>query len=719
MQNLIRTVFIFLLFTLVIVAQNKKFTMEDVVVNSYSTLAPTTLKQLQWLPNEYSYSYIDKDENTEMLVKGFASSGKKAQLVSLETLASKLEEYLIKAPKNFPKIRWMDDFTFSFQIEDKVFSYSVDDEKLKILASLPENSENVTFSDDNKIAFTSENNLYYVINAGINKRVTTDGQYGVTNGMSVSRNEFGITGGIFWSPKNNYLAFYHEDLSHVTNYPLLDISTMPAKTKNIKYPMAGGISPVVSLGIYNIYKKKTVWLKTDGQNDQYLTSITWGPNEKYIYVGQLNRDQNHLRLVQYDANSGEKVKLLFEEKDEQYVEPQHQLYFLKNEPNKFVWFSQRDGWMHLYLYNTNGQMIKQLTKGEWIVTDFLGFDRKSDFLYVVGTKESPTERHLYKVGFKDSNFMRKLTTNKGTHKIIKHNSMRYFLDVFSSRTIPKVISILTENGEAYGIIHKSKNPIEKYAIGESTLFSIKAKDNYTDLYCKIIYPPNYNRNKKYPVIVYVYGGPHAQLVTNSWEYGRYTFWFKYMAQHGYIIFTLDNRGSANRGLEFEQAVHRRLGTKEIEDQMAGLEYLYSLKNVDPDRIGVFGWSYGGFMATSLMTRTEGAFKVGVAGGTVIDWKYYEVMYTERYMDRPEQNPKGYKNANLLTHIKNLSGKLLEVQGTMDPVVVWQNTLQLTKKAASLNIPLDYYPYPGHPHHVKGKDALHLYNKITNYFLDNL
>ncbi len=297
--------------------------------------------------------------------------------------------------------------------------------------------------------------------------------------------------------------------------------------------------------------------------------------------------------------------------------------------------------------------------------------------------------------------------------------MRYFLDVFSSRTIPKVISILTENGEVYGIIHKSKNPIEKYAVGESTLFSIKAKDDYTDLYCRIIYPPNYNRNKKYPVIVYVYGGPHAQLVTNNWEYGRYAFWFKYMAQHGYIIFTLDNRGSANRGLEFEQAVHRRLGTKEIEDQMAGLEYLYSLKNVDPDRIGVFGWSYGGFMATSLMTRSEGAFKVGVAGGAVIDWKYYEVMYTERYMDRPEQNPDGYKNASLLNHIKNLNGKLLEVHGTMDPVVVWQNTLQLTKKAATLNIPLDYYPYPGHPHHVKGEDALHLYNKITNYFLDNL
>ena len=719
MQHLIRSLFIILLFNLILVAQSKKFTMEDVVTNSYSTLAPTTLKQLQWLPNEYSYSYIDKDENNEMLVKGFATSGKKAQLVSLETLADDLEDYSIKAPKSFPKITWMDDFTFSFRIEDKVFSYSVDDEDLNVLASLPENSENITFSNNNRIAFTSENNLYHVVNSGTNKRITTDGKYGITNGMSVSRNEFGITGGIFWSPKSNYLAFYHEDLSRVANYPLLDISTMPATFKNIKYPMAGGTSPVVSLGIYNIHKKDVVWLKTDGNKDQYLTSITWGPDEKYIYVGQLNRDQNHLRLVQYDANSGEKVKLLFEEKDEQYVEPQHQLQFLKNEPNKFVWFSQRDGWMHLYLYNTNGKMLKQLTKGKWVVTDFLGFDRKRDFLYVVGTKESPVERHLYKIGFKDSNFMRKVTINKGTHKIVKHNSMRYFLDIFSSRRTPKEITILTENGDVYGIIHKSKNPIEDYAIGGSTLLSIKAKDDSTNLYCRIIYPPNFDESKKYPAIVYVYGGPHAQLVTNSWKYGRYEFWFKYMAQQGYIIFTLDNRGSANRGLEFEQAVYRTLGTKEIEDQMTGLEYLYSLGYVDPARIGVFGWSYGGFMATSLMTRTKDAFKVGVAGGAVIDWKYYEVMYTERYMDTPEQNPDGYKNASLLNHIKNLKGKLLEVHGTVDPVVVWQNTLQLAKKAADLNIPLDYYPYPGHPHHIKGKDALHLYNKITNYFLDNL
>ena len=719
MKHLIRII-TFLFLSLSVFAQNKTFTMEDVVFNSYTSLAPSTLKQLKWLPNEYSYSYVEKDDNGIVLVKGFATSGKKAQLVSLETLADELESYNVENVKKFPTITWQNDFVFHFQADNKLFSYSVEDDDLELLATMPDGSENVIFSNDfNQIAFTNGNNLFIVVEDDENKKITTDGKYGITNGMIVSRNEFGIDKGIFWSPNSNYVAFYHEDLSQVTNYPLVDISTKPASLKNIKYPMAGENSPIVSLGVYNIHKGEVTWLKTDGKKDQYLTSVTWGPDEKYIYVGQLNRDQNHLRLVKYDANTGEKVKLLFEEKDEQYVEPQHQLQFLKNEPNKFVWFSQRDGWMHLYLYNTDGDMLKQLTKGNWVVTDFLGFDKKRDNLFIVATKDSPIERHLYKIDFKDEKYIRKLTISPGTHRIKAHSSMRYFIDEFSSIKTPKEFSILTDKGQVYGVFHKSQNPIAEYAVGETKLFTIKADDDSTDLYCRMIYPPNFDKTKKYPVIVYVYGGPHAQLVTNTWGYGRYAFWFKYMAQQGYIIFTLDNRGSANRGLEFEQAVHRQLGTLEIQDQLTGLKYLNGLKYVHPARIGVYGWSYGGFMTTSLMTRTNGAYKVGVAGGAVIDWDYYEVMYTERYMDTPQQNPDGYEKANLLNHIKNLNGKLLEVHGTVDPTVVWQNTLQLAKKAADLNIPLDYYPYPGHPHGIGGKNALHLYNKISNYFLDNL
>jgi dipeptidyl-peptidase-4 len=699
------------------VAQQQNFTMEDVVFNSYSILAPENLSQLQWLPKEYSYSYVDEDENSQWLVKGFASSGRRAQLVSLETLANKLEEY-VTPPKQFPRIKWINDFIFRFQIDNKIFIYDVDDKDLELIATLPEGAVNVTFSNNNKIAFIKDNNLFLVKDDEENIQITTDGKYGITNGMSVSRNEFGINGGIFWSPKGNFIAFYHEDLSAVTDYPLLNIETKPATIKKIKYPMAGETSPVVSIYIYDIANNSKIKVKTDGPKDQYLTNVTWGPDEKYLFVGHLNRDQNHLKLIKYNTSNGEKIKILFEEKDDKYVEPLYPLYFT-HESNKFIWMSQRDGWTHLYLYNTDGKMLKRLTKGDWLVTQYLGFDKKGENVFFVGTKSSPIERHLYKVNIKDPRNIKQLTINKGVHRISHHPSNHYFIDQFSSIIVPREISIMNEKGEVYSVLNKAPNPIEGYAVGETKLFTIKANDDSTDLFCRMILPPNFDSQKEYPVIVYVYGGPHAQLVTNRWGYGATYYWFYYMAQRGYIIFTLDNRGSYNRGLEFEQATFRQLGSVEIEDQLTGVKYLTSLPYVDSERIGVYGWSFGGFMATSLMTRTDGAFKVGVAGGAVIDWKYYEVMYTERYMDTPQQNPVGYKTASLLNHIKNLKGKLLEVHGTADPVVVWQNTLKLTKKAADLNIPLDYYPYPGHPHHIGGKDALHLFNKITTYFLDNL
>jgi len=720
MKRLIYFIIIALLFNLVSVAQDKNFTMEDVVINSYTSLAPSTLKQLQWLPNEYSYSFVEEDGIDKWLIKGFASSGKKTQLLSFNDFADELIDYDIKAPKEFPTITWIDDLTFDLLQENMLFSYSVESSSFEVRATFPPGSEDVTYSKDkSQVAFTYKNNLYIVLNEKENKHITSDGKYGVTNGKPASRNEFGIERGIFWSPKSNYLAFYHEDLSYVSDYPILDITTTPAQIEKIKYPMAGDLTPVVTIGIYNMLNKEVTWLKTDGPKDQYLTNVTWSPDEKHIFVGHLNRDQNHFQLVKYDAVSGEKVKLLFEEKDEQYVEPLNQLEFLSNDPTKFIWISRRDGWKHLYLYGTDGEMKKQLTKGKWEVTEYLGTDKKGNYLYVVGTMESPLERHLYKISFQDEEIYKRLTTKIGTHEILKHRSMRYFIDMFSSITTPNEITILTEKGDAYGIIHKAPNPIKDYAVGQTKLFSIMADDDSTDLYCRMIYPSDFNENNNYPVIVYVYGGPHNQMVKDKWAFGKYAFWFNYMAQKGYIIFTLDNRGSGNRGLEFEQVIHRRLGTVELQDQLTGLEYLYSLPYINKERVGVYGWSYGGFMATTLMTRSNGAFKVGVAGGAVIDWKYYKAMYTERYMDTPQQNRDGYENASLLNHIKNLDGKLLEVHGSIDPCVVWQHTLKLCEEAVNLNIPLDYFPYLGHPHHVSGTDKIHLYNKISNYFLDNL
>jgi dipeptidyl-peptidase-4 len=282
---------------------------------------------------------------------------------------------------------------------------------------------------------------------------------------------------------------------------------------------------------------------------------------------------------------------------------------------------------------------------------------------------------------------------------------------------PNRITLLDAQGKAMKTLLDAPNPLQDYKLGQIKLFSLKNKEGI-ELNARMILPPDFDAHKKYPVIVYVYGGPHGQMITNSFLRG-WPLWYQYMAERGYIIFTLDNRGTNNRGLAFEQAIYQHLGTKEVEDQMVGVNYLKKQSFVDSTRIGVHGWSYGGFMTISLMTRRPGVFKVAVAGGPVIDWRYYEVMYGERYMDTPQKNPEGYEEASLLNYVKNLQGKLLIIHGTVDPVVVWQNSLLYLRKAIDLQKQVDYFVYPGDEHNMHGKDRVHLYQKITDYFMENL
>lgn len=346
-----------------------------------------------------------------------------------------------------------------------------------------------------------------------------------------------------------------------------------------------------------------------------------------------------------------------------------------------------------------------------------GFDPSGENVLITSTEVSPLERHLYSVNIKYGD-RTKLSVDAGIHKIKMHPTGRYFIDNFTNTETPLQQRFVNHKGEVESILFDSPNMLAPYKIGEHKIITVLAEDS-TKLFGRMIYPPDFSDNEKYPAIVYVYGGPHSQLIKNEWISGKYDLWFFRMAQEGYITFILDNRGTAYRGLEFEQATFRQLGTVELADQMKGIEYLKSLEYIDTTRLGVYGWSYGGFMATTMMLKSNNTFKVGVAGGAVIDWAMYEVMYTERYMDTPDNNPTGYKNSNLLNYVENLNGKLLIVHGTDDPTVVWQNTLLFAEKAVQLNRPLDYFPYVGWPHHVRGKDAIHLYEKITNYFLYNL
>lgn len=705
--------FFVLLFSISVFAQ-KDFTLKQVILEA-SSLTPLQLNQLQWIPDSEEFSYVEESKNGIELVAETIESGSKIILTSLDDLNGSLGNALLDAVERFPSFKWYSSNEIWFWQKNKLVLFNIINNTATVLNEITEGGSNSEFIVSGKIAYTIDNNLFIANNSN-QIQVTNDDNPAIVNGKAVHRVEFGITKGIFWSPNSNYLAFYSKDETMVTEYPLVDVTQKPAALVNNKYPMAGMPSHHVKIGVYNLSTGETTWLNTGEPEDQYLPGVTWSPNEGYIFINVLNRDQNHLKVSTFDAKTGELIKVMFEETNKKYVEPDHGPIFFEDEPDMFLWQSRNEGWKQLSLYDASGTRILKLTKGEWEVTDFDGFDNSGTNIYFTSTQESPLERHYYKLSL-DSYGITKITSEPGTHRVLKNPNGKYFLDTYSSTSIPYQVDLIDKSGELIRTVYEAPNPLDGYNVGSTEIIMLKSNDGY-DLYGRIIRPPAFDESKKYPVLVYVYGGPHVQKVTDRWLAGA-NLWLNYMAQQGFVVFTVDNRGSGNRGLEFEQTIFRQLGTVEVEDQLTGVEYLKSLPFIDADRIGVYGWSYGGFMATSLMTRTPGVYKVGVGGGAVIDWQYYEVMYTERYMDTPQDNPEGYEESSLLNYAENLKGKLLLVHGTSDPTVVWQQTLLFAQKVANLGIDMDYYPYIGHGHGVRGKDKFHLYQKITNYFIDNL
>lgn len=690
-------------------AQSKKLTLEESVLQQNRQFRADRLTGFQWIPNTNKYVYYT-DAWTKM-VTAQATDNTTSEYLKL----TEINEVLGTKLKNFGGLEWIDATTVLLTDGANYYTYNIPTKTGKKIQQIGEGADNLTFDKaKQKLAFTEKNNLYFYNQNQEKIAVTNESNPEIISGQSIARNEFGINGGIFWSPKSNYLAFYQKDESEVANYPLLDITQTPGKLVNIKYPMAGQSSEKPKVGIYNVSTGKTVFIAPKGNPNDYLTNLSWTPDEKYIIIAELNRGQNDMNLNLYDANSGTFVHTILNEKSTKWIEPEHEAFFPSAKTNNFIWISEKDGFNNLYYYNLEGRLIKKLTQNKFPTRTILGTNTAGTEIYFMATGENGTNMLGYKVDLKGKQTL--ITKDQGVHTLAVSSDGNWILDEYSNHATPSK-SVLYDKSLKSKLLLESANKYADYFMGTADIKTIKSTDGVTDLFTRVIKPSNFDPNKKYPVLVYVYGGPHAQLITNSYLDGA-NLWMYYMAEQGYLVFTLDNRGSDNRGVAFESAIHGRLGVHEIEDQLLGIEYLKSLPYVDANRLAVHGWSFGGFMTTSLMLRQPNIFKVGVAGGPVIDWKWYEIMYGERYMDTPEENPKGYDEACVLNYAKDLKGKLLLIHGTSDDVVLEQHNLSLVKKFVEVQKQVDYFPYPMHKHNVIGKDRVHLIQKVLDYVIEN-
>ena len=623
--------------------------------------------------------------------------------------------------------------------ENGVFQYTLPEDAANAPAA-PRGqwAKGIASADKEWRALNEGNKLFVVKGEGeneIRQEVSDNSEGDIVWGQSVHRNEFGINGGIFWSPNGHQLAFYRMDQTMVGDYPLVQSDDREATVKMIKYPMAGMTSHQVTLGIYNPDTQKTVFLKTNekpetasgaqnGLNDpeHYLTNISWRPDGKEIFIFELNRLQNYMALNAYDTETGLYIQTLFTEESDKYVEPENPLVFLPGSNDKFIYQDEKSGYNHLYLCElTKSKEAKftQLTSGDWMVANLIGIDPKCKAAYFMATKDSPLESNLYKVDLKSKKVVR-LTAESGRHNVIFNKDYSQFYDTYTNHDTPRVCQLCTIKGDKVTRkeLYTAEDPWKGFARPEVTVGTTKAADGVTDLYYRVVKPINMEEGKKYPAVVYLYNGPHTQLITDGYQFGLPA-WDCYMASHGYVVFTIDGRGSSNRGLEFEQTIWHNLGYNEGKDQMEGVKVLTSLPYVDANRIGIYGWSYGGFMTTYMMLNYPETFKVGVCGGPVLDWSRYEIMYGERYMGTPQNNPEGYTNNTLINQAGKLKGKLLIIHDDQDDTVVPQMSYQFLKNSVKEGTYPDFMLYINHPHNVRGKDRNHLNTRIAQYFFDHL
>lgn len=707
MRILLFIILIFQIFALANVnAQKEQLSLENALFGQWTKFRINNHFEFQWIPSSDYYSYL-KDFG-EIVIGNPKTGEEKAvcNIIQLNNITGSRFSFLLQ-------LEWIDANSFIVSDGITVALFNNDTKKGRLF-SLPEKSNNFNLNKTNGLlAYTLENNLYTIPINGRSKAITRHKSNDIVAGKTISRSEFGINKGTFWSPSGKALAFYQKDESDVSDYPLINISSTPASVKSIKYPMAGQNSERVKVGISQNNKKKIRYISPTTTKDAYLTNLSWSKDSKYLLIAEVSRTQKEMWLQCFDTKKGKFIKTLFHEQRSTWVEPEHPPLFMEN--NTFLWLSDRDGFRNIYHYDLEGNLIQQVTAHNFQVLDIVGITRDAKIVYRA-TGDDPMNQHLFLSTLDGS--IKQLTKRDGVHKGYLNEQNNQLFITASNPNSPHQAWVLDLNNFEKTNVSDAKDTYDVVQLCKTEIFNMKAADHETNLYGRIIYPSDFDSSKMYPLFVYVYGGPHAQLVDNSWLFGA-DLWMHYLAEKGIVVMSIDNRGSANRGVKFEHVIHRNLGDNEVEDQLKAVRFMLKKGFIDSNKIGVHGWSYGGFMTIKMLYAAPDLFQIGVAGGPVTDWKFYEVMYGERYMDRPQENPSGYKKASLIQNANQLNSKLRLIHGTSDDVVVMQNIYSLLAAFVKHKKQVDFFAYPMHSHNVDGLDIQHLMEQILDYYLSNI
>lgn len=705
--------------------ENKKLSLRDIWANA--KFYPRSIKSMYPMNDGIHYTVLE-----DGIIKQYSYKEKtkpdtlldKENLKTKEGKKVKIDDYSFNADESKILITTDQEDIYRHSTKGYFYIYDRDNETLKTLSDTSKGKQRLAeFSPDGKhIAFVRNNNLFMVNwETGKETAITEDGEKNkIINGTCdwVYEEEFSFTKGFYWSPKGNYLAYYRFDKSDVKQFQMTYYKDKlyPQEYK-FKYPKAGEDNSIVSIHTYELESGKTRTMDVGEETDQYIPRIKWTSKDNILAVQRLNRLQNNLDILYARAESG-KSEVVYNEENPYYIEITDNWRFL--EDNSFIFTSEKSGYNHIYHIRPGKKKDKQLTKGNWVVTEVKGVDKENGQIYYMSAETSPLERNLYRVNLKGDNKTR-ITEKDGTHEVEFSGNFSYFLDTWSTADQPPVYSIRKKDGSLVETLRDNqsvKDRMEEYNFSGMEFIQVPTEDNIM-MNGFMIKPPDFDKNKEYPMVMFVYGGPGSQEVSNSWGSLNYA-WFEYMAQQGYIVACVDNRGTGYRGQEYKKATYRELGKLETIDQINAAKYFGNKSYIDSSRIGMFGWSYGGYMTLLCMTKGNDYFSTGVAVAPVTNWRFYDTIYTERFMRTPQENGENYDSNSPLSHISKLKGDLLLVHGMADDNVHLQNSMRLIKKMVHKNIDFDMQLYPNKNHAIYGGyTRLHLFNKITEYFKENL